>query len=574
MVQLIKLGLLGKIGGMASSMLSPIFGPLITTLVNMFGGDSAGVAIRNSTATMRVYDSVAGSILKTVAINEHRPEGHRVVENELPNPETPSLWSSGAGTTWSGNVGTFPASGWVYNTATFTADSGSKKVARVELSGSGVITVKLYYAGDLTLLSITLSSTPTIYTLSTVFTANRPKYFLQFDNLSGSTVTMTVHDTQAEDVTGLSNQNPSEYVGGTGAGPFRQVFTTENANTVAGNVVTEATGNPLFPTKTIDSFPWNQTKPDWSAGVTYAAGAEVNHGGSWYSTVAGGTDAATFGDTVTWVNQGIYSANYGLLVEPAATNQFLQSDTPATQTITLAVGTYTCWLDGVGGDSITSSAGTAVGIGFGLATPTTPNAITITTGGTVVYTVAGAPIRAQVETGSVPTSYIPTTTAAVTRATEAGNINWPITGNFNNAEGTMVCEFIPANAKHTSSVSRGIVGVGTSSNSLAYMHWNNGTLVSFDGTNAVQLTTAYNAEPITIAVRWSTSLNQLQVGILLKGQYGSAWSWGAATAYDGAFTLGTLIQLAVGMDEPITFRNNPLIYGKALTTTEIEAKFT
>jgi len=90
MVNLVKVGFLGRLGSIGGNLLSPIFGPLITTLVNMFGGDSAGAAIRNSTATMRVYDSVAGSILKDVAIDDHRPEGHRVVENLASGTDTPA----------------------------------------------------------------------------------------------------------------------------------------------------------------------------------------------------------------------------------------------------------------------------------------------------------------------------------------------------------------------------------------------------------------------------------------------------------------------------------------------------
>jgi len=76
-------------------------------------------------------------------------------------------------------------------------------------------------------------------------------------------------------------------------------------------------GNLVHPKKVIDGAPWYLTKPDWTAGVAYAAGAEVNNGGKWYSTVAGGTDTATFGDTVTWIEQGIYSG-IGLLDEGSA----------------------------------------------------------------------------------------------------------------------------------------------------------------------------------------------------------------------------------------------------------------
>ena len=331
----------------------------------------------------------------------------------------------------------------------------------------------------------------------------------------------------------------------------------------------DGAGNTLFPKATIDGMSWYLTKPDWQAGVAYAAGAEVNYNGRWYSTPTGGTDVAAFGDTVTWVDQGPYSHDFGLLAEPSATNYFLQSDTPATQTISLAVGTYTLWLDGATGDSITSAAGTAAGTGFGAATPGTPNIFSITTAGTVTFTVAGTPIRAQVENSPVPTSYIPTTTAPITRAAET--LAWDINGNFNNAQGTLVVEFVPASAKHAGA-QRGIVSVGGSALSVSYIHGAAGDMYSFDGTNAAYNLVPYGAEPITKAVRWNAGTSEFQIGVLLKSQYGSAWSWGAVATYDGAFTLGVLIQLAVGMDEPIIYRNIA-IYDRDLGTVGVERRF-
>ena len=67
------------------------------------------------------------------------------------------------------------------------------------------------------------------------------------------TITGSVTDLQVEDVTGQSNQNPSEYVSvGTLSSPFHGAgidgykwFETENGNTVTSNVVTEATGAAL-----------------------------------------------------------------------------------------------------------------------------------------------------------------------------------------------------------------------------------------------------------------------------------------------------------------------------------------
>lgn len=145
----------------------------------------------------------------------------------------------------------------------------------------------------------------------------------------------------------------------------------------------------------------------------------------------------------------------GLLVEESRTNFLLNSGTPATQTVTLATGTYTLWV--VGSGSCTPVAGTAVGTGFAPVTSDTPDTFTLTTAGTVVFTVSGSLTRFQCENDAFPTSYIPTSGTTVTRAQDT-----PVTnaiGNFVAAtEGTIIVAFTPQKITQTMP----IVSLGTS----------------------------------------------------------------------------------------------------------------
>ena len=100
-----------------------------------------------------------------------------------------------------------------------------------------------------------------------------------------------------------------------------------------------------------------------------------------------------------------------ILVEPQRTNLILNSATVATQSISVTAQSYILSFYGSGTVAL-SGTHTASVVGLGTARKTytfTPTA------GTLTLTITGTCTKAQLEAGSYATSYIPTTSASVTR---------------------------------------------------------------------------------------------------------------------------------------------------------------
>jgi hypothetical protein len=105
---------------------------------------------------------------------------------------------------------------------------------------------------------------------------------------------------------------------------------------------------------------------------------------------------------------------------------------------------------------------------------------------------------AQVEAGSVATSYIPTTTAAVTRNADVINLSGAVSGCIGQTEGTMYLDFI---FRRPTIATAGPCGIASSNNQNRVLFWNN------NSTNSMAVNIQVNA----------ANIFNISVGTLIEG---------------------------------------------------------
>jgi len=169
------------------------------------------------------------------------------------------------------------------------------------------------------------------------------------------------------------------------------------------------------------------------------------------------------------------AGNYrGLLIEEARTNALLNSATVATQNITVTAVARTLSFYGTGTITLSGAySGSLVGTGAS-------NRVTLTftpAAGTLTLTVSGSCTNGQLETGAFATSYIPTTSAAVTRSRDVAFITDLTKIGYNATEGAFFARV--DSIVTAASVLNAIAGFDDGTN-------NNRIIMRRDATNAAQ----------------------------------------------------------------------------------------
>jgi len=599
--------------------------PLMTSL-DLQEGTGIATYSRADGADRRATVTDFEGLIRPVKNGEARFEGARRVENLNPKSEADSGWTAGGTTpptvstsvSYGGKTAvsaTFPTgvNGYAASRATgstFSVKLNSQYISNYMIAADRALTggesITVYVTGMAGLNSVTFSTAKQLTTswvryasgVSTNSAGDGSDYFTVMPGSNLSTpITIYLTERQTEEVTGQANQNPSEYVStnvktafpyhGAGVDGVKY-FATRNGNTVASNVVTEATGAAI-PSATLKGYLAEGSRTNLAVRSEELAsgpwgGLNVTVSTDSVSAPSGLTTADTMtetsavatqfqrsqsltissGSTYTisaFVKRGAGSGRHMRLELSGAIHGFranFNADTGAVAS-SLGIGSGTvvaagsvAYPNGWYRFSVTGVASTETAVAFYYRmTESLDGPITYNGDGSSSFYVWGA----QLENASFASSYIPTTSASVTRAADA--LSYPAMSELD-TQGTVYAE---ASTQYPTTAGSYYPYAVRSSGGAKYLGLKtsiDARVFTNDSTNEVTVTSGASlATPQRIASNWSgANLKVFKNGTSSSGPY------------DGSMISGS-IYVANSADPFFGTVKNVRLWKKALSDTQL-----